>query len=129
MLKKLLLFAAFVEIGTGVALLVVPQAIIALLITDNAPPQALPLGRVAGIAMLALGVACWPRGAPAASGSPAFWGMLIYNALIALYLVYLSMVEHLGGVLLWPAVALHAAVALLLVKAEHDERRNPLVGA
>ena len=41
--------------------------------------------------------------------------MLTYNALVALYLACLGTVAHMGGVLLWPAVALHAAVALLLV--------------
>ena len=46
--------------------------------------------------------------------SPAFRAMLVYNALSAGYLVDLFAVGHFGGVLLWPAVALHAAVALLL---------------
>ena len=41
--------------------------------------------------------------------------MLIYNVLIALFLVCLFEIGHLGGVLLWPAVALHAVVALLLI--------------
>jgi hypothetical protein len=41
--------------------------------------------------------------------------MLAYNMLIALFLAYLSIVEHIGGVLLWPAVALHVAVAASLV--------------
>ena len=50
--------------------------------------------------------------------------MLIYNALIALYLAYLYVVGHLGGALLWPGVALHAVVALLLVWTWRDERRS-----
>jgi hypothetical protein len=57
------------------------------------------------------------------SGSPAFCAMLTYNALIALYLIYLGTVGHLGGLLLWPGVVLHAVVALLLVWTWHDERR------
>ena len=48
------------------------------------------------------------------SDSPTFRAMLIYNALIALYLAYLFMAGHLGGLLLWPGVALHAVVALVL---------------
>ena len=46
---------------------------------------------------------------------PALRAMLVYNVLIALFLVYLFKVGHLGGVLLWPGVALHAVVAVLLV--------------
>ena len=42
--------------------------------------------------------------------------MLAYNVLIAPYLAALGAVRHQGGVLLWPAVALHAGVALLLVR-------------
>ena len=41
--------------------------------------------------------------------------MLVSNALIALYLAYLGTVLHVEGLLLWPAMALHAIVALLLV--------------
>ena len=47
---------------------------------------------------------------------------LVYNVLIALFLVYLFKVGHLGGVLLWPAVVLHAVVALLLVWTYLNER-------
>jgi hypothetical protein len=36
--------------------------------------------------------------------------------LIALYLAYLGTLGHLGGSLLWPGVALHAVVALLLAR-------------
>ena len=81
------------------------------------------LGRCFGIALLALGVACWPGRQRAESGSPAFRAMLTYNVLIALYLAYLGTVGHLG-LLLWPAVALHAVVALLLVWTWGDERRT-----
>ena len=74
--------------------------------------------------MLALGLACWPSRQRAESGSPAFRAMLIYNVLIALYLAHLGTVGHLGGLLLWPGVALHAVVALLLAWTWRDERRT-----
>jgi hypothetical protein len=66
--------------------------------------------------MLALGVACWPSRRRAERNASAFRAMLIYNVLIALYLAYLGTVVHLGGALLWPAVALHATMALLLLQ-------------
>lgn len=43
--------------------------------------------------------------------------MLAYNALIALYLAYLAAAKQAGGLLLWPAILLHAVVAVLLVYA------------
>jgi hypothetical protein len=47
--------------------------------------------------------------------------MLIYNASIAAFLAWLGIVAHMSGILLWPAVALHAGVALVLVWQYHDE--------
>jgi len=41
--------------------------------------------------------------------------MLIYNLLIAAFLAWLGTAAHTTGILLWPAVALHAGVALALL--------------
>jgi hypothetical protein len=60
----------------------------------------------------ALGLACWPGQRGDDSNLPALRAMLVYNRLIALYLAYLGLVGHLGG----PAVALHAVIALLLIR-------------
>jgi hypothetical protein len=120
---KILAFAAVVEVGTGLVLMIDPAIVVKLLLGAEASGTGILLGRCFGVALLALGVACWPGRGRAASGSPMFRGMLIYNALIALYLAYLGTVGHLGGLLLWPGVALHAVVALLLGWTWRDERR------
>jgi hypothetical protein len=114
-LWKVLTFAAVVEIGTGLALMVDPAIVVALLVGADVSGVATVLGRCFGIALLGLGLGCWPGRQRAGSGSPAFRAMLTYNALIALYLAYLGTVGHLWGLLLWPGIALHAVVALLLV--------------
>jgi hypothetical protein len=111
--RNLLTFPALVEVGTGLALLIDPRFVVGLLVGAKTPVEEIPMGRLPGIAILALGL-----------GSPAFRGMLVYNALIAPFLAYLFVVGHLGGVLLWPAVVLHAVVALLLVWLRRDERRE-----
>ena len=115
MLQKLLSFASIVEIGTGLALLIDPAIVVTLLLGADVAGVGVPLGRCFGIALVALGLACWPSGPNARSDSPAFRAMLVYNVLIALFLVYLFLVGHFRGVLLWPGVALHAVVALMLV--------------
>ncbi len=98
-LGKILAFAAVVEVGTGLALLIAPAIVVALLLGAEVSAEGTLLGRGFGIALLALGLACWPGRQRAESGSPAFRVMLIYNVLIALYLAYLGTVWHLGGVL------------------------------
>lgn len=115
-MKWVLIFAAVGEAATGLALLIVPSLVGRLLLGEELTGSAIPVAHVAGIALIALGVACWP--------GPSRVGMLAYSAAITLYLAYLGTVWRLGGVLLWPAVALHAVVALLLVWTWRDERRT-----
>ncbi len=128
--KKILAFASVVEVGTGLVLMIDPSIVVRLLLGTEVSDVGTLLGRCFGIALLALGLACWPSRQRAESGSAAFRAMLTYNALIALYLAFLGTVGHLGGLLLWPAVALHAVVALLLVWTWRGERHsNPKIGA
>jgi hypothetical protein len=120
---RLLAFATIVEVGTGLALIVDPALVIRLLLGTNDFGQLLPVAQCFGVALLALGLACWPSAA-AGNGLPALRGMLTYNLLIALFLAYIGVVERVGGLLLWPAVGVHAIVALLLARswraAAHD---------
>ena len=123
-LRKILTVASIVEVATGLALIIDPRIVVALLVGPNTPVEEIPMGRLPGIAILALGLACWPSREHAEGSSPVFRGILVYNVLNAPFLVYLFKVGHLGGVLLWPGVALHAVVALLLVWTWREERRS-----
>src|SRR4051794_10616464 len=113
--RTILTFAAVVEIATGLMLMIDPAIVVKLLLSEEVSGAGSLIGRFFGIALLALGIACWPGKQRRNSDHPAFHGMLVYNALIALYLAYLGTVLHVEGFLLWPAMALHATVALLLV--------------
>ena len=75
------------------------------------------LARVADIALLALGVACWPRREAGSGSAHSTGAMLTYSLLVTIYLVYLGGIVHLAGMLLWPGVAVHAGWMLLLVAA------------
>jgi Ca2+/Na+ antiporter len=127
-LGKILGFAAVVEVGTGLVLIIHPAIVVALLVGVDISGAGILLGRCFGIAMLALGLACWPSGQRGEVRSSAFRGMLTYNLLIALYLAFLGAVRHLWGVLLWPGVVLHAAVALLLIRSWRDARQSKATG-
>jgi len=113
--RRILAFGAVVEAGIGLALVIDPAIVVRLLLGVELSGVATLLGRCFGIALLSLGLACWPARQGAVSTLPAFRGILLYNVTIALYLAYLGTVGHRWGLLLWPGVALHAVVALLLV--------------
>ena len=108
-MKKALIFAAVAEAATGVALLIVPSLVGQLLLGEALTGVAIPVARVAGIALIGLGVACWP--------GPPLVGMLIYSATVTFYLAYLGLAGGLAGVLLWPAVILHLVLTALLLSA------------
>ena len=105
-MKKVLIFAAVGEAGTGLALLIVPSLVGQLLLGEELTGVAIPVARVAGIALIALGIACWP--------GPPLVGMLTYSTIVTLYLAYLGFAGGLTGVLLWPAVVLHVILTALL---------------
>jgi hypothetical protein len=113
--------AAVLEIVTGLVLMIDPIVVVRLLLGADVSGQGMPLGRVAGIALLGFGLACWPGDQAADVGGPAFRAMLTYDVLITLYLAYLGIVAHSAGLLLWPAVAVHAALTVVLVCASGDD--------
>jgi hypothetical protein len=108
-MKWVLIFAAVGEAATGLALLIVPSPVGQLLLGEELTGIAIPVGRVAGIALIALGITCWP--------GPPLVGMLIYSAVVTVYLAYLGLAGGLTGVVLWPAVALHLVLSILLGRA------------
>jgi hypothetical protein len=105
-MKRVLTLAAVLEIATGLALLLVPSLVGQLLMGQELTGVATSLARITGIALIGLGVACWP-------GTPLL-GMLTYGSTAALYLAYLGLTGGPIGMLLWPAFAVHVALSLLL---------------
>ena len=59
-MKKVLTVAAVAEVATGAALLIVPSLVGRLLLGTELAGVAVPVARVTGIAVMALGFACWP---------------------------------------------------------------------
>ena len=115
-MKWVLKFAAVGETLTGLALLIVPSLVGRLLLGAELTGIAIPVARVAGIALIALGVACWP-GPPRA-------GMLIYSAAVTMYLAYVGFVGGLSGILLWPVVVLHAILTALLTRVSISDNES-----
>jgi len=119
-MRRVLVLAAVGEVATGLALVIVPSLVGLLLLGEGLTGVALPVARVAGIALIALGVACWP-------GTPLV-GMLTYSAAVTLYLAYVGFAGRSVGVLLWPVVGLHVIMTALLTwvaTSDHPTVRHP----
>jgi hypothetical protein len=105
--RNLLIVTAVFEAATGVALIVAPSLVGRLLSGVELTGVAIPVARVAGAALVGLGVACWP--------GPAIAGMTAYSIIVMLYLLALGLRGEWVGPLLWPAVVLHGILSVLLV--------------
>ncbi len=114
MMKRFLTLTAIIEAATGLALIGVPAIVVRLLLGAEISGASIPLGRVAGAALLALGVACWlardDTQSRAARGLVV--AMLMYNIPATAVLAFAGIALGLHGVALWPAVALHAVMAV-----------------
>jgi hypothetical protein len=108
-MKKVLIFAAVAETVTGLALLIAPSFIGQLLFGHGFTGVTVPAARVTGIALIGLGLACWP--------GPPLVGMLTYSVAVTLYLAYVGIADGFTGVFLWPVVALHAVLSIFLGRA------------
>src|SRR6266516_5166577 len=113
MMKRFLTLTAIIEAATGLALIAVPSVVVRLLLGSPLDTSAaVMLGRVAGAALLALGVACWlardDTQSRAAKGLVV--AMLMYNLVATAVLAFAGIGLGLHGVLLWPAVVLHAVM-------------------
>ena len=110
-MKRVLILASVCEAATGAGLLIVPTLVGRLLLGAEFSGVSLVIARVTGIALIALGTACWP------GRLNPFRGMLIYNALMTGYLIWLAGQREFLGLLLWPVVVLHLLMTILLVVA------------
>lgn len=109
--------SAAIEFVTGLALMIAPHAVVQLLFGDTLGGAGVPVGRIGGIALLCLALACWPD-FKALGGLPsAHVALLTYNLLVAALLSYLGWTGEFAGLLLWPAAVLHAVITLLLAVA------------
>ena len=111
-MNRLLKLTAIIEAATGLGLIAVPAIVVRLLLDAEMSGATIPLGRVAGVALLALGVACWlARGDTQSRATRGLVvAMLMYNLVATAVLAFAGIGLGLHGVVLWPAVVLHAAM-------------------
>jgi len=124
MQTRLLAIAAVVECIAGVALVVLPGRIIALLLGGEPHVPSEMIGRVAGVALFALGAAC--AGAAADTGGTAqtatVAAITFYNLGAGVLLLLYAFGGEARGVVVWAIGGLHFAFAAAL--ASHAVRRH-----
>jgi hypothetical protein len=112
--RQLLALAAALECLTGVAAIVIPGIVIALLLGVEPSSAALMTGRLLGVALLSLGVACWyattDKGGSARTGT--LRAITLYNAGVGLLLVVFAATGMATGLLAWIAGILHLGLAV-----------------
>ena len=129
-MKTLLAVEAFIEGGTGLVLVAFPSLVATLLLGSPLDaPGALTVARVAGVALLAVVVACWlarhdghGRAARGVVGA-----MALYNAGVLAVLGHACLVLGLSGIALWPAVLVHAVMAAWCLKSLDRSTAKPAV--
>jgi hypothetical protein len=124
--RQLLIVTALAETATGLLLLVTPQRVIALLLGASLEaPAALIVARIAGAALLSLGCACWlaRNDGPNRAVSGLVTAILLYNGVAIAVLANAGAGARLVGVLTWPAVALHAALAVWCIACLRSGQR------
>jgi hypothetical protein len=125
--RQLLIVTALVETATGLMLLVSPTLVVAFLLGASIDtPAALVVARMAGAAVLSLGCACWlaRNDGPNRAVAGLVAAMLLYNAVAVAVLANAGAGARLVGVLTWPAVAVHAALAVWCIACLRSERRR-----
>jgi hypothetical protein len=113
--------SAAIEAATGAAFIAVPSFAATMLLGTSLSGGGIAMVRLAGIALVCLGVLCWPSGDTATK--QAILALFFYNLLAAFYFGYLRVGGGFVGYLLWPACIGHGVLALLLARPAYERRR------
>lgn len=111
--KALLIVTAIGEVGIGLFLVFLPQIVLVLLpgIT-SAATETIFISRVAGTALVSIGVASWFSREDRYSSSQRglVVALLLYNSAITAVLAYARIALDMAGIALWPAIVIHLAL-------------------
>jgi hypothetical protein len=129
-MKTLLTAKSVVEVLAGLALALLPSMAVPLLIGSPLDaPSGIVVGRLAGAALVTLGIACWLARSDSQSRAAAalIAALLVYDVAVVVILLNARFAMELSGILLWPAVALHSALGIwsLLCLRKTTPRRSP----
>lgn len=114
-MAHLLTLTAVIEMPTGLGLLIAPSMVVLLLLGSALETSAaITLGRVAGVALLALGLACWLAHSDTQNSAARglVTAMVLYNLGAVVIFGAVGVGSQPRGIALWPAVVLHSIMAV-----------------
>ena len=117
-MKNVLTMTAVLEVGAGLLLLVLPSLAATLLFGSSLDtPAGLAVARVAGTALLTIGVACWfaRQDGQSQAARGLVGALVLYNAAIITLSVYAGIGLGLSSNGLWPSALIHAAMTIWCV--------------
>ena len=115
MTRRLLVVTGALEAATGAGLLIAPRLVSSLLLGAALNESgAMLMARICGAALMVVGIACWStrNEGQSSSARTLMSGLLFYNVVVALLLVYGWSGLGLRGIGLWPAALAHLALAV-----------------
>ena len=112
--------AAWIEIIVGASFILALNTQSQLIFGTTTAGSGVHFAQLAGIALIALGIACLPAN-HAATRRVAVRTLLIYNIAAAIFFAWIGVATTLRGVVLWPVVILHTVLAIVLALSLRKE--------
>jgi hypothetical protein len=129
--KTLLTVKSAIELLAGLALAVFPSMSVSFLLGSPLDaPAGTVLGRIAGTALLTLGIACWLASHDSQSRAAAglIAALLCYDAGVVIILLFAHFAMGLSGIFLFPAIVLHSGLGIWSLLCLRKTPRWPLLG-
>jgi hypothetical protein len=113
-MKNLLLLVSLAEAGTGILLIFFPSLTVSIILGSPLDkPVPLTVARIAGVALISIGTACWyaRKDVEGIAATGLVRAVIFYNAGIVCVLVYSGTVLGMSAIGLWAVALIHAAIA------------------
>ena len=104
--------------ATGLFLMAAPGLFGSWVLGGDLSEAGQALGRLAGLTLFSFGFACRPEARATEKSVSMLRPMQLYNLLATVYLAYLG-ISGIAGILLWPAVGIHAVLSFLLAHTSY----------
>ena len=124
-MKKLLITTAVLESATGLGLVASPALLATLLLGGGLDtPAAMTVARVAGVALLAIGLACWLARSDCASRAARglVTALLLYNLGAGALFAHAALTLQPDGMAVWGVVAIHTVMAAWCITCLKNRR-------